>query len=78
MYIFYLFEAVYISHDISLEKKGLQCRREVILSPLCSVCPVYAASLVIKVQITCTISCRVLIHSAVFCQMESPDFTGYY
>jgi hypothetical protein len=27
MYIFYLFEAVYISHDISLEKKGLECGR---------------------------------------------------
>ncbi len=25
MYIFYLFEAVYIAHDISLEKKGLEC-----------------------------------------------------
>jgi hypothetical protein len=26
MYILCLFEAVYISHDISLEKKGLECR----------------------------------------------------
>jgi len=25
MYILYLFEAVYIAHDISLEKKGLEC-----------------------------------------------------
>ncbi len=25
MYILYLFEAVYLSHDISLEKKGLEC-----------------------------------------------------
>jgi hypothetical protein len=25
MYILYLFEAVYIAHDISLGKKGLEC-----------------------------------------------------
>jgi hypothetical protein len=25
MYILYIFEAVYIAHDISLEKKGLEC-----------------------------------------------------
>jgi hypothetical protein len=25
VYIFYLFEAVYISHVLSLEKKGLEC-----------------------------------------------------
>jgi hypothetical protein len=25
MYILYLFEAVYISHDLTLEKKGLEC-----------------------------------------------------
>jgi hypothetical protein len=25
MYILCLFEAVYISHDLSLEKKGLEC-----------------------------------------------------
>ncbi len=25
MYILYLFEAVYIAHDISFEKKGLEC-----------------------------------------------------
>jgi hypothetical protein len=25
MYILYLFEAVYIAHDISLKKKGLEC-----------------------------------------------------
>ena len=25
MYILYLFEAVFIAHDISLEKKGLEC-----------------------------------------------------
>ncbi len=27
MYILCLFEAVYISHDLSLEKKGLECVR---------------------------------------------------
>jgi hypothetical protein len=27
MYILFLFEAVYISHDLTLEKKGLECRR---------------------------------------------------
>ncbi len=28
MYIFDLFEAVYISHVITLEKKGLECRQD--------------------------------------------------
>jgi hypothetical protein len=30
MYILYLFEAVFIAHDISLEKKGLECAADML------------------------------------------------
>ncbi len=35
MYILCLFEAVYISHDLSLEKKGLECCCSMMSSPGC-------------------------------------------
>jgi hypothetical protein len=42
MYILYLFEAVFISHVLSLQKKGLECMY--VLSSLCSETPVLNAA----------------------------------
>jgi hypothetical protein len=39
MYILYIFEAVYIAHDISLEKKGLECIRKPQARELSRLCP---------------------------------------